>query len=79
MDGTGLIQCLIYDNVNILQPDENHEDFQPAQECIVFLITLAFVGVVGATPVGCTPGFWKNNPQLWPAEIVPLGNAVLSV
>lgn len=39
--------------------------------CIVLLITLSFVGVVGATSHGCTPGFWKNNPQLWPAEIRP--------
>ena len=32
---------------------------------VVLLAALAFVGVASACEYGCTPGFWKNNPDQW--------------
>ena len=38
---------------------------------IVLLVAIAFVGVVSATPAGCTPGYWKNHLDSWPSGINP--------
>ena len=32
---------------------------------IVLLVALAFVGVASACEYGCTPGYWKNHPEVW--------------
>lgn len=40
----------------------------------LLLLALSTVSVLACEPPGTgTPGYWKNHPEAWPVEVIPIG------